>query len=188
MKPCRKNRKQIAWLVMDALDSSEAAALNRHLQECEGCRGYHLEISNVKQRLGSAELLTTAELPLSEFSFRKGRSRTWTRKIAGGTPALPGINWRFGLPAIGAIIILGILAFSALVRRPVPPAVAIRQANIVAAPTPSAALLPTLGNYRAVANQSLDELDDLLARQSKQPIPAPPAFSAVSLALLKVGD
>jgi hypothetical protein len=187
MKPCRKNRKQIAWLVMDALDSSEAAVLNRHLQECEGCRGYHLEISRVKQRLGSAELLTTAELPLSEFSFRKGRSRTWTTKLAGGTPALPGINWRFGLPALGAII-LGIVAISALVRRQVPPAVAIRQANIVAAATPSAALLPTLGNYRAVANQSLDELDDLLARQSKRPIPAPPAFSAVSLALLKFGD
>ena len=187
MKPCWKNRKQIAWLVMDALDRSEAAALNRHLQECEGCRGYHLEISHVKQCLSSPELLRTAEVPLRELAFRKGRSRTWARKLAGGTLALPGLNWRLGLPALSAIL-LGILTFSALVRRPVPPPVRVHQANIVAAPSPSPALLPTLGNYRAVANQSLDELDDLLARQSKRPVPAPPAFSAVSLALLKVGD
>src|SRR5678810_581820 len=119
MKPCRKNRKQIAWLVMDALDSSEAV-LNRHLQQCEGCRGYRLELSRVKQRFSSPELLTMAEVPLRELPFRKVRSRTLTRKLAGGTPALPGLNWRLGLPALGAIIV-GILAFSALVRRPVPP-------------------------------------------------------------------
>jgi anti-sigma factor RsiW len=187
MKPCRKNRKQIAWLVMDALDSSEAAVLNRHLQQCEGCRGYRLELSRVKQRFSSPELLTMAEVPLRELPFRKVRSRTLTRKLAGGTPALPGLNWRLGLPALGAIIV-GILAFSALVRRPVPPPDRLDQANSVAAPSPSAALLPTLGNYRAVANQSLDELDDLLARQSKRPIPAPPSFSVVSLAVLKVGE
>jgi len=172
---------------MDALDRSEAAALNRHLQECEGCRGYHLEISRVNQLLSSPELLTTAEVPLRKLAIRKVQSSTWTSKLAGGTPALPALNWRFGLPALGAII-LGILAFSALVRRPVPPTIRVHQSNIVAAPSPSAALLPTLGNYRAVANQSLDELDDLLARQSKRPVPTPPALSAISLALLKVGD
>jgi hypothetical protein len=149
--------------------------------------GITSKFSHVKQCLSSPELLRTAEVPLRELAFRKGRSRTWARKLAGGTLALPGLNWRFGLPALSAIL-LGILTFSALVRRPVPPPVRVHQANIVAAPSPSPLCCPHLGNYRAVANQSLDELDDLLARQSKRPVPAPPAFSAVSLALLKVGD
>jgi hypothetical protein len=191
MKPCRKNRKRIAWLVMNALESSEAAEVTRHLQECQGCNGYYLEITRVTQRLNSAGSLATHDVPLKELPFRNSRARTWVKKLAGAAPTFPALNWRFGLPALAAII-LGILAVSALVRRPVPPAAPTHQAVVlpaVPAPAPSATLLPTLGNYRAIANQSLDQLDDLLARQSKRPVPVPPALSAaVSLALLKAGE
>ena len=55
MKPCSKNRKLIAWLVLGTLDARKAAALREHLALCEGCRGYRDEILNVAEKLMAAE-------------------------------------------------------------------------------------------------------------------------------------
>ena len=179
MKPCRRNRKLIAWLVMDALEASETAQLNQHLRNCEGCRQYRREISMVKHRIASID--TRGALP----SRRSVSRLPQIKKLTSGAPALQGLNWRFALSAVCAIM-LGILIFSVLMRRSAAPSVP-HPSNFVTSENPSADLLPTLGLYRAVANESLDELDDLLARQGKRPV-APSGLRGVSLALVKVGD
>jgi hypothetical protein len=73
-------------------------------------------------------------------------------------------------------------------RQPVKPSTVPALAEVRPASIPSVNLAPTLANYRAVANASLDELDDLLARQSRRPVPTPPAYTAGTLALLRIPD
>jgi len=165
---------------MDALEASASARLNRHLRNCEGCDQYRREISTVRHRIASIE---TLEAPASRQSVSR---LPQIKKLTSDTRALRGLNWRFALSAVCAIM-LGILIFSALMRRPAALSVT-PPSNFVTSQNPSTDLLPTLGNYRAVANESLDELDDLLARQGKRPVPPPPGFSGVSLALVTVGD
>jgi len=55
MKPCNKNRKLIAWLALDELEDRRARELRAHLENCAGCRGYLKEISNVTEKLATAQ-------------------------------------------------------------------------------------------------------------------------------------
>ena len=68
MKPCRKRRKQITWLAIDALDTAQAAELDRHFQECIGCRGYFEEIRLVQQRVSSLPSLVSSQNAAEAFS------------------------------------------------------------------------------------------------------------------------
>lgn len=175
MKPCRKNRKLIAWLVMDALEAAEAAELARHLQTCEACRRYREEISFVKQTVSSLELMPG----LVDVKKRTYRHESRVSRAANRESRPLGLPlWRLALPAI-VIVMFGLLVFSELERqRGVPPPVPAQSG-------PATDLPPTLANYRAIANQSLDELDELLARQGQRPVPSP---SARTLASLNVPD
>ena len=187
MKPCAQNRKLIVWLTLNALDARQTRQLQAHLETCEGCRRYLAEISNVTERLAAAE--ANPDVQASESFHRKVTARLRTAKPDSFGDILAAyltrLNWRVALPAIAALLVVG-LAF-AFMRQP--PAVS-------SSPTPAATqtaavseadsdLAPTIANYQRVANQSLDKLDALLTRQGNRPLPAMPIYTASSLSLAK---
>ncbi len=175
MKPCSKNRKRIAWLALDALDASQAAALRDHLALCEGCRRYAEEMSNTVRALTA-----TAEgsEPEASASFHR---RVAERLEAAESPSvleslhrwLGGsmLNWRVALPAIA---VLGIVLVALVTSREPPADSPLAQPAVQVASSSRDDLAPTLANYQMIACQSLDKLDELLTRQGNKSLPPAP--------------
>lgn len=184
MKPCKRNRKLIAWLVLDALEATKAAALRDHLGACEGCRRYWEETSKVAKALASAQ--PASELEASErFHHRVAEKLQAVEPISVLDEVaawLHGLKlaWRVALPAIAvlAIMVLAVVVVrhhpaSSLPARPAPQVESARGAE--------SDLAPTLGNYQMVANQSLEKLSELLTRQGNKPLPPAPVYTSSSL-------
>lgn len=185
MKPCSRNRKPIAWLALDELAAPEAAALRDHFAHCEGCRSYWEEISTVTGRLSTAQ-------PDSRLELSGGFHRSLSQKLQAHPRSSladllrqscdPGLRWRVALPA-GALLVCAILAWLTLRHHSTvsPPHLPPVQ---VASNHAGDELSPTLANYRAVAHQSLNQLDELLLKQGSKVLPPAPAvsFSAEAVA------
>jgi hypothetical protein len=182
MKPCSRRRKRIAWLALGALDAREATDLRAHLQTCAGCRHYLEQISNVANRLSAVK--PEPDIRTSETFHRAliGRLRAEesgeVSEIVAARLRPLVLNWRVVLPVIGAAAVV----FAAL------SLVAHRRDVSLPAPAPSYtasktkdALDPTVSNYQMVANRSLDELDELLARQGNRNPPSPALLTATPL-------
>jgi anti-sigma factor RsiW len=186
MKPCAQNRKLIAWLAVNALEVRQTRQLQAHLETCEGCRRYLAEISNVTKRLTAVE--TDSDVQASESFHRKvaGRLRASQPDSLGeilvayfrGTL----LNWRVALPAIAALVVIGVTI--AIWRQP-PDVSSSPMAGIQTASVSDADndLAPTIANYQRVANQSLDKLDELLTKQGNRPLPSMPIYTASALGL-----
>ena len=184
MKPCAQNRKLIAWLAVNALEARQAQQLQAHLETCEGCRRYLVEISNVTERLAAAE--ATPDVQASESFHRKvaGRLRSAKPDSLGETLAtyLAMLNWRVVLPAFVALVLIGV---NVAIWRQSPKVSQPPRAGtqIAAAADADSDLDPTLANYERVANRSLDNLDALLTKQGNQPLPSMPIYTASTLGL-----
>jgi hypothetical protein len=91
-------------------------------------------------------------------------------------------NWRVALPAIAALVGIGVTV--AIWRQPPevssPPTAGIQTASGSDADDD---LAPTIANYQRVANQSLDKLDALLTRQGNRALPSMPIYTASTLGL-----
>jgi len=191
MKPCRKNQKQIVWLVMDALDNVQAAELKSHLQRCDGCQVYRSEIELLRNNLVEMDLAT--EIQAKESLHRRIMTALSENQAETGGPAISlgvqrlRMSWRAAVQT-ACVVAVGILILAALASRHEAPHAPSAQTHVIPIPTEHPDVLPTIANYRAIANQSLDQLDELLTRQSKRPIPSPPSFSAATLALVNVPD
>ena len=176
MKPCRKNRKPITWLALDALDAEATQALRAHIQTCAGCHGYFEEISRVTTTLRMAQPAPDVK---ASSSFHRnvlhalkseGNKPAWSKLMA--ALRLTSLNWRVALSVLGAAAVVLVVA-SVLFHRPAGPAPDPRVAQIPAATSSATDLAPTLSNYQTLANQSLDKLDEVLTRQANQrPAPA----------------
>jgi hypothetical protein len=189
MKPCPKNRKPIALLALDALPAQPAQQLRTHVEQCEGCRTYFEETLKITRALQPPE--TEPELEATE-SFH----RVVTRAIrtAERTPPwaaalfpfhLRHPPWRMALSTLGAIAAL-IVALAILTPRlsvKTSPSPAFSSAQTLPSPAFDVDLPPTLANYNAVANRSLDDLDDLLARQANRRHSPAPIYRASVLGL-----
>ncbi len=186
MKPCSKNRKLIAWLVLDMLEAPRAAALRDHLRQCEGCRCYCEELSNVTEELGAATQGSEAEAS-ERFHQRVANQLTqarprsvWDALVALLRPPAPGRH--LVLPAAAALVIALVVIVAA--RHPAP-------ISRPEAPTPQAmsptshtgGLSPTIAYYQMIASQSLDKLDEVLTRTGNQRLPPAPLYTASSLGL-----
>jgi hypothetical protein len=175
--------------VMDALDAPQVARIQAHLRHCEGCRAYRAEIASVSQSVASlraAPEIDRHAVVVRRLARNPLAPHRRTAPHAAAFARAP-FNWGLVVPAL-AIVALSLVVLSVLLKTPAPGSrlVAINQARFkVNAPT---GLPPTLGNYRAVANDSFDELDDLLLRQSQKPVPAPPTPSASTVAMLQLPD
>ena len=186
MKPCAQNRKLIVWLALNALDAQQTRQLRAHLETCEGCRRYLAEISNVTERLVAAE--TNPDVQASESFHRKVAGKLRTAKPDSIGEILAAylrsirLNWRVALPAIAALVVIGVTV--AIWRQP-PVVSSSPRAGTQTASVSDADndLAPTIANYQRVANQSLDKLDALLTRQGNRALPSMPIYTASTLAL-----
>jgi len=188
MKPCAQNRRLIVWLSLNALDARQTRQLRAHLETCEGCRRYLGEISNVTERLATEE--ANPDIQASEIFHQKvaGKLRAakpdslWEILAAYFWGTL--LNWRVALPAIAALVVVGVTV--AIWRQPPEvsssPRTGIQTASVSDANND---LAPTIANYQRVANQSLDKLDALLTRQGNRALPSMPIYTASTLALAK---
>ncbi len=185
MKPCSKNRKDIAWLALDALDPRQARNLRAHLETCAGCRRYQKEISDVTQKLIAPEIKPDIRASASFHQRVVGRLRAeesrsaWAVTVAKLREVL--LNWRVALPMAGAAVVI-IAVLSTFLWRP-----------RVLLPLPSSATsaaaanfnndpAPTIANYQLVANQSLEKLDELLNRQGNRNLPPVPIYTVATFA------
>ena len=186
MKPCLRNRKLIAWLALDALDAPKAAALRAHLARCEGCRRYWEEISNVTERLASAQ--PDSNLEASELFHRKVAARLQAVEASSVLEDLAAwlrgsiLNWRVALPAI-AVLAIAVAALVAPRHHPASSVSAPPAVQAASASSSESDLAPTIANYQMVANQSLEKLSELLTRQGNKNLPPVPIYTASSLTL-----
>jgi len=179
MNPCSKNRKLIAWLALGALDTKQATALRDHFTQCEACRGYWEEISNVAQGLAAAP--PASNLEASESFHRRVAERL---KAAGSSSVLDDLvmslresllNWRVAVPVTAVLVI----AITVLVAPPRSPTASVSTPPAIPITLPSESgkdLSPTLANYQMIASQSLDKLDELLIQHGSKPLPPVPAL------------
>ena len=186
MKPCAQNRKLIAWLALNALEAPQARQLRAHLETCEGCRRYLADISNVTERLAAVE--ATPDVQASEIFHRKVAGKLRAAKPDSIGEILAAyfrgtlLNWRVALPAIAALVVIGVTV--ATWRQPAEvssfPRAGTQTASVSEADSD---LAPTIANYQRVANQSLDKLDELLTKQGNRALPSMPIYTASTLGL-----
>jgi len=91
------------------------------------------------------------------------------------------LNWRVALPAAAALVI-ALLAIVAASHHSAPS----RPASHMDQPASSSGsdLAPTIANYRIIAGESLQKLDELLTRQGNKPLPPAPIYTASGLVLV----
>ena len=186
MKPCAKNQKLIVWLSLNALDARQTRQLRAHLETCEGCRRYLAEISNVTETLATEE--ATPDVQASESFHQKVAGKLRAAKPDSLGEILAAyfrgtlLNWRVALPAIAALVVVGVTVATWRQRPDVSssPRAGTQTASVSCADND---LAPTIANYHRVANQSLDKLDALLTRQANRALPPMPIYTASMLAL-----
>jgi len=185
MKPCRQNKKLITWFILNELGPREISELTTHLRHCKGCQVYLKEMRCVANQLNA--LRSVAETEAGVAVCAEPLPRRSPASLSGQVPswwAWP--IWRFALPGF-AILALTLLVVSTLQRTPVDQTTRVVSPVVAVAPALGEPL-PTLSNYRAVANESLDKLDQLLTRQAEEPVSNLPPLSRATLALINMPD
>jgi anti-sigma factor RsiW len=199
MKPCSKNRRAIAWLALDTLESSAARALRAHLEVCPACRRYCDELTNVREKLRPAQ--SASELEASTAFHRRvvvalrneppprrgfaAQLEPWRRWRIAWPAALAG----FALVTLAIVLLWSMRLPSAMRPTPQPVLATVGTQPPQTRPLELHALLepePTLANYEAIANRSLDELDDVLTRQGSRHVASAPLYTASARVTSKV--
>lgn len=189
MKPCPDKKNVITWLALDSLDAPSARELRTHLEICPGCRHYLAEMVRLAGQITAAAPADHADhLPPSEMFHHQVMLRikaeaatpVWKAILASLRPS--SFSWRVALP--GAAILAALLMVE-IEFRPhsatgvLPPSPVASQPATVA----TVDLAPTIAHYRQVASQSLEKLDDLLAREGEQTGPPAQTCTASSMSL-----
>jgi hypothetical protein len=177
---------------MNTLEQTEAAQLAQHLEQCQTCRKYRDQILQVKQKVALLESLDTTSVELAPESFKRHAGLFGTPRNPSPNSRNPGMmeshfNRGLVLPSLGVIVLIMLVSLLFLRRPVVTLPVPSQSQSILPEHNPSN-FAPTLANYHTLANQSLDELDDLIVRQSRRSVPTLPSFSAGSVALLTISE
>jgi anti-sigma factor RsiW len=162
MKVCAQNRKAVALFAIDALEAPQAESLRAHLASCGGCREYLREIEQMAETIRTLE---APEVEASPFLQRRVRNRLLE------APPRPVLPWKLLLPALGAMVFV-LFVFP-------------RSHHDAPVATPVTSIVqtiaPTVLNYEMAANQSLEKLDVILAKQGNLALPATSVYRADSL-------
>ena len=190
MNACKKNRKLITWLVLEALDARSEEKLRVHLQGCEGCQVYFEEVSALTQQLAKKEARTNVKASepfhqavLSSLRAQKAEASP-VRFAAQFRWSL--LNWRVALPMLGAAVVTVFVLFTSL--RPTNPPALTSARRLAPQPEPGTDLVPTISNYQMVAKRSFDKLDELLTEQGGKSLPQTPLYRASTLPLPTSAD
>ena len=186
MKACPQHQQNLSLLAADVLDEPERRALQSHMAECPGCRGYLRELSEIcREHSAAAESLPSVEVS-SDFH------RRLVRRIEAGVPAassrsasliqmwLAVWRWRIALPVGVALTILILATNQQRPRVEIPPP---RAVHVAKADSPA-----TLRDYRRAARQSPEALDALLAREATPSAEPPVRVTAFTRDLSALTD
>jgi hypothetical protein len=186
MKPCSKNRKPLALLAIDALEASRATELREHLEVCPNCRAYFDEIGNVAKSFSELSPEKNSSLSTSASfhnkvvnAIRETEAGSFWSKLYDSLRSSP--NFLRFAPGVVAAAML-VIIFAALLH----PKPDIQQGIVPKATSPAAIKSdklpsPTFSNYQLVASRSLEDLDQLLTRQSQRNLPVSPLYRASNL-------
>jgi len=187
MKPCARNRRDLALLASDALDDGAAQTLLAHVASCVGCRVYYNEIKELTSKLESAHVPN--DISANEAFHRRVSARICGTESAVkeqtvlallGTWLKPGVV--LPLIAVAAfVIVLFIERTPSNVPGP-------SDTQPVAAKNAENNLAPTIANYQVAANQSPDKLDALLARQANRNRSRMPIYTASTRSVETVSE
>jgi len=191
MKPCAKNRKTLSWLAIEAAGADEARELRAHMETCAGCRNYFAEVSALAGRFDAFK--GTSEIEATE-RFHRGLVRRIEAEARPGVWAAvsewvrPGaLNWRVALPIAGVMAVMVALLITSAQRSERPPVASVTQ-PIATAKMPVKEVAPTFGNYRMLANRSLDALDQELTREAQASLAGASTYTVSSMAQVIATD
>ena len=111
--------------------------------------------------------------------LQTARSNSILKNLAAWSRGLR-VNRRVALPAATGLAIALLAIVAARHSAPSRPAPRMDQAASSSANDPA----PTIANYRIIAGQSLQKLDELLIRQGNKPLPPAPIYTASGLVLV----
>jgi anti-sigma factor RsiW len=186
MKPCRRHQKSLALLAASALETETAAEVRAHLAQCPACQEHFKAMESLcHAHVEGGQSLPRAELAPHFYSRLSCRIRQCERSQ---WPGLLGARsaWRIRLAAALALLVLLASLLLVMRRSSQPGEVAVQRDLPTTSAESGAATEPKLITYRLAANRSLEDLDELLARDARKPIPIPSAHRAGD-ALLDVG-
>jgi hypothetical protein len=180
MKVCRRKQKEIALLAVNAMAGEPARELRSHLESCPGCRQYLAEISNVSERIRGAEIENEIEASpafhrkvVAALRGQEARPET----LATTVQALLS-RWRVSVPV--SLVLLAAAGVLMLRSGKHQPSSSMPDDRSVGAAVSSGAkdVEPTISNYSAVANRSLEQFDELLTRQANKHFARYPVYTA----------
>lgn len=181
MKACEKNRMPIAWLVVGALDDTEAGALRAHLAECEGCRELLEKTKVLTKNIAAGQRDIGAQAPPGFHEWLRERLRetqprpAWQEFLAGlGRAAL---TQRVAVPALAVLAVAAVLVIQ---NRPAATTVSATTSTVSAVAPQSGTTdpAPTAANYQIAASQSLSKLDEMLTKEGNEGLPPAPVYRA----------
>jgi hypothetical protein len=179
---CNVHGPRVSPSGLDTVSDPSFQHLISHIQTCPGCLQYFNELSTVTTFLTSTSDQPYPDLEATESFHRRVVDairdhprfipRDWLLTIADRLHFRPQ-PLRIALPALVAVaaVVFVMLTFHHS-PKPSPSTAAHKEAQ------PQPPLPPTVANYQAVANRSLDQLDDLLTLQANKPQHSVPIYTA----------
>lgn len=188
MKPCSRNRRPIAWLLLGDLKGEAATTLREHLENCDGCRRYFNDLSKLTATLKALEaqdIQATESFHRRVVAGIKGQEERSTRESLMAFL----LDWRVGLPAACGLAVVLLLGWF-LVARELTKAPSPTESTVQRAPEQNreANFVPTIANYHMIANRSLEGFDKVLSEQARKKIPPAPSYTASALATWSMSD
>jgi anti-sigma factor RsiW len=180
MNVCRRKRKAIALLAVNALAGEPARQLRSHLETCPGCRQYLAEISYVGERIRGADV----ESIEASHAFHRKLLTALRRQEASSETCATTLqtllsNWRVGVALSLILFATAAVVMLRFGQHQVPssmPSERLTGAGISSG-TPKD-VEPTISNYSSVANRSLDQFDELLTQQANKHFASYPVYTA----------
>ena len=180
MKPCRKNRKLIAWLSLGELAPAQEQTMRAHLAQCEGCRDYYQELTRISEALTAAtqasQMETSDAFHQNVMRRLRGTEKQFILPSFWPSLDLRRVNWRVAIPVCVSIAVCALLLF----RAAVPPQPKQEYPTIAAVLAKGDELSPSIWNYQVAANRSFARFDDLLTKQARRDLVASPVYRASS--------
>jgi hypothetical protein len=185
MKPCKKNRKLIAWMILGELETAQREVIRAHLKQCEGCRAYFEEISSMSSALANGK--TNEAVQASPIFHQKllGKLRSEERRsllaMLVEQMRWAGLKWRVGLWTTGGVVAVGLIVIFTLLRPVDGPAKRLESRQVPPELPSRDSMDPTLSNYEMVANLGPEKFDEFLTEQGTKNISSTPIYRASAL-------
>jgi hypothetical protein len=186
MKPCKKNRKLIVWMILGELETGRREVIRAHLEQCEECRAYFEEMSDISSGLANAGTCETVQASSLFHLKLLGKLRSEERRSPLATLVeqvrWAGLKWRVGLWTTG-VVAVGLIGIFTLLRPADGPAKRLETRHVPPEPRSRDAMDPTISNYEMVANLAPEKFDKFLIEQGSKNISPTPIYRAFTLPL-----